>query len=56
MMGFSPFLDFCVEFSTGVKFSSSDILTVTTPAIELQNQYNQVFGSGIQIASSIPKF
>ena len=56
MMGFSPFLDFCVEFSTGVKFSSSDILTVTTPAIELSNQYNQVFGFGIQIASSIPKF
>jgi len=47
MMGFSPFLDFCVEFSTGIKFSSSDVLT---------NQYNQVFGSGIQIASSIPKY
>ena len=56
MMGFSPFLDFCVEFSTGIEFVSSDILTVTTPAIELSNQYNQVFGSGIQIASSIPKF
>jgi hypothetical protein len=24
--------------------------------VELANQYNQVFGSGIQIASSIPKF
>ena len=56
MMGFSPFLDYCVEFSTGIEFVSSDILTVTTPAIELSNQYNQVFGSGIQIASSIPKF
>ena len=56
MMGFSPFLDFCEEFNVGIKFSSSDILTVTTPAPELRNQYNQVFGSGIQIASSIPKF
>jgi hypothetical protein len=56
MMGFSPFLDYCLEFSTGIEFVSSDILTVTTPAIELSNQYNQVFGSGIQIASSIPKF
>ncbi len=56
MMGFSPFLDFCEEFNTGIKFLSTDILTVTTPAIELQNQYNQVFGSGIQIASSIPRF
>jgi hypothetical protein len=56
MMGFSPFLDYCLEFSTGIEFVSSDILTVTTPAIELSNQYNQVFGSGIQIASSIPIF
>lgn len=56
MMGFSPFLDYCLEFSTGIEFVSSDILTVTTPAIELSNQYNQVFGSGIQIASSIPRF
>jgi len=56
MMAFSPFIDFCEEFNTGIKFSTTDILTVTTPVIELQNQYNQVFGSGIQIASSIPKF
>ena len=56
MMGFSPFLDYCVEFNTGVKFSSSDILTVTTPVNDLMNQYNQLFGSGIQIASVIPKF
>jgi hypothetical protein len=56
MMGFSPFLDYCLEFSTGIEFVSSDILTITTPAIELSNQYNQVFGSGIQIASSIPRF
>lgn len=56
MMGFSPFLDFCEEFNVGIKFSSSDILTVTTPVIELRNQYNEVFGSGIQIASTIPKY
>lgn len=55
MMGFSPFLDFCLEFSTGIKIASSDVLTVTTPLIDLENQYNQVFGSGIQIASSITK-
>jgi len=56
MMGFSPFLDYCLEFNTGIKFSSSDVLTVTIPVNELSNQYNEVFGSGIQIASSIPKF
>jgi hypothetical protein len=24
--------------------------------VELENEYNKLFGSGIQIASSIPKF
>jgi hypothetical protein len=56
MMGFSPFLDFCEEFKNGIKFSSSDILTVTTPITELANQYSQVFGAGIEIASTIPKY
>jgi hypothetical protein len=55
MMGFSPFLDFCEEFKTGIKFSASDILTVTTPITELTNQYSQVFGAGIEIVSSIHK-
>lgn len=53
MMAFSPFLDYCDEFKTGIKLSMTDVLTITTPVVELQNQYNTVFGSGIQIASSI---
>jgi hypothetical protein len=32
-----------------------DILFISTPVRELENQYNQIFGSGIQIASAIPK-
>jgi len=55
MMGFAPFLDFAEEFLTGIELSKSDVLCATTPSRELQNQYNQVFGSGIQIASAIPK-
>jgi hypothetical protein len=55
MMAFAPFLDYCNEFKTGIKLSNEDILCTTTPVVELENQYNQVFGSGIQIASSIPK-
>jgi hypothetical protein len=55
MMAFSPFLDYCEEFNTGIKISMHDVLCLTTPARELENQYNQVFGSGIQIASAIPK-
>lgn len=55
MMGFAPFLDYAQEFKTGIKFNNSDILCITTPIRELENQYNQMFGSGIQIASAIPK-
>jgi len=55
MMGFNPFLDYAEEFLTGIKMSMNDILTINTPSVELVNQYNKVFGSGIQIASAIPK-
>jgi hypothetical protein len=56
MMGFSPFLEFAEEFKTGITLPKENIQCITTPMVELANQYNQVFGSGIQIASSIPKF
>jgi hypothetical protein len=55
MMAFAPFLEFAEEFRTGITISRDDVLCVTTPMRELENQYNQVFGSGIQIASAIPK-
>ncbi len=55
MIAFSPFLEYCDEFKAGIELDINDILCVTTPVIELQNQYNQIFGSGIQIASVIPK-
>ena len=55
MMGFAPFLEFCEEFKTGINIPGDAVLTVTTPARELENQYNKVFGSGIEIASVIPK-
>ena len=55
MMGFAPFLDYAEEFNTGIEISKADILCVTTPSRELENQYNKVFGSNIEIASFIPK-
>lgn len=55
MMGFGPFLEYCEEFSSGIELDTNDILCITSPVVELQNQYNKVFGSGIQIASAIPK-
>jgi hypothetical protein len=54
-IAFMPFLEYATEFKTGIKIKTEDILTVTTPVVELENQYNSVFGSGIQIASSFPK-
>ena len=56
MMGFSPFLEFAEEFKTGITLPKDNVQCITTPMTELANQYNQIFGSGIQIATSIPKF
>lgn len=54
-IAFSPFVEYSEEFkSTGYNIQRADILFVSTPVRELENQYNQIFGSGIQIASSIP--
>jgi len=55
MMGFVPFLEFSEEFKKGIVLHYDDVLCITNPVVELQNQYNQYFGSGIQIASAIPK-
>jgi hypothetical protein len=56
MLGFIPFLEYAQEFETGIKFALDDILTINSPVRELENQYNTMFGSGIQIASTIPKY
>ena len=52
-IAFSPFLEYTEEFRTGIEFKKSDILTVTEPVVELRNQYNTIFGAGIQIASHL---
>ena len=54
-MGFVPYVQFCEEWKTGISIKKDDILFESTPLVELTNQYNEMFGSGIQIASSIPK-
>jgi len=51
-VGFSPFLELCDEFTTGIQINKKDVLTINTPNVELQNQYNKHFGSGIQIATA----
>lgn len=53
-VAFMPFLEYSEEFKTGIRVERADILTTTTPVRDLENQYNQIFGSGIQIASAIP--
>lgn len=55
MVSYIPFLEYAQEFKSGFDLSVADILCLTTPVVELENQYNQLFGSGIQIASAIPK-
>jgi hypothetical protein len=56
MLGFIPYLEYAQEFETGITINRSDILAMNLPVRELENQYNTMFGSGIQIASTIPKY
>jgi len=51
MMGFAPFLEFSEEFKTGVEFDMENVFCITTPVKPVINQYNKVFGSGIQLAT-----
>jgi hypothetical protein len=52
-IAFSPFLDYTNEFRTGIRIHRDDVLATTTPILELENQYNTIFGSGIQIAKTL---
>jgi hypothetical protein len=54
-IAFVPFLEFSTDFKTGIKISVEDVLCTTEPVTELMNQYNHIFGSGIEIATTIPK-
>ena len=48
-VAFSPFIEYAEEFKTGFVIDNDDILIISTPVEELQNQYNQIFGSGIVV-------
>lgn len=52
-MAFAPFLQYVVEWESGVSFMVSDILTVATPARELENNYNTAFGSGLLLPPGV---
>ena len=52
-IAFSPFLEYCQEFRTGIEIQKHDILVMSSPIVELENQYNAIFGSGIQIAKTL---
>ena len=54
-IAFAPFCEYSQEFKTGLKIKATDVLIESTPVVELENQYNSIFGSGIEIASVIPK-
>lgn len=52
MLAFSPFLEYTLEFASGMAIKTDDILGVFTPNTEMVNEYNKAFGSGIQIATA----
>lgn len=50
---FIPFNQFSEEFKTGIEIDTDNILCFTTPVKELYNSYNEIFGSGLQVVSSL---
>lgn len=55
MIAFMPFVEYAEEFKTGMNVPRDSVLMINNPVRELLNQYNQMFGSGLTIASAIPK-
>lgn len=51
---FVPFVEYAKEFKTGFNISMNDVLMISNPVQELEDNYRQLF-SRIQIASSMPK-
>jgi len=51
---FMPFVEYAQEFKTGFKISMNDVLMLSTPVQDLEDNYRQLF-SRIQIASTLPK-
>lgn len=51
---FVPFVEYAKEFKTGFKISMNDVLMISNPVQELEDNYRQLF-SRIQIASTLPK-
>ena len=51
---FVPFVEYAQEFKTGFKISMNDVLMISNPVQELEENYRQLF-SRIQIASALPK-
>lgn len=54
-IAFTPFLEYSEDFMTGFEVKKDDVFIYSTPVVELVNQYNRIFGSGIEIASSVPR-
>jgi hypothetical protein len=54
-IAFVPFLEYSEEFKTGIRILQTDVLCVTTPVRDLENQYNQIFGAGIEITNVMPR-
>lgn len=50
----APFLQLVEETTIEVRLDDLAFRTFFTPKRELENHYNQVFGSGLVLSSSIP--
>lgn len=52
-LGLMPFLPYADD--KGIEFNRRFVMVEFDPGVDMLNNYNRMFGSGIQIASAIPK-
>ena len=50
---FVPFLEHTKDFESGIRVSKEHILCITEPVMDVYNNYQSRFGSGITLATSL---
>ena len=53
-VGFVPLMAVVENWSTGITFPKSEVLSVNEAVLDLRNNYSEAFGSGLTIARNVP--
>lgn len=50
-VGLAPYMPYA---NSEIRLNKSAIASESTPDVQMENEYNRIFGSGIQIANTMP--